>query len=127
MQKIIIKFICLLILIYFGCEKKDTVNIEVVDVSEPAVNFFIAAKSGDYKEVKRQIEEGIDINRQDEIGETALMKATKERYIEIIEFLISKGADINIKNNYKKNALSLAIENNYPDVIEILKGAGATE
>ena len=54
--------------------------------------FFQAVKSGDYAEVKRLTEAGVDINAQDNEELTALMYSSLKGYPEIVKLLIEAGA-----------------------------------
>ena len=48
---------------------------------------------------------------KDQDGNTALMKASKNGRIQVVELLLRKGAQINFKNKDGKSALDLATEN----------------
>ncbi len=55
---------------------------------------------------------GIDINKQDKWGHTALMYATEFGLLEISRKLLEHNADPYIKNNDGKNAFDLILSNN---------------
>ncbi|TKZ29069.1 ankyrin repeat domain-containing protein [Brachyspira catarrhinii] len=82
---------------------------------------------GDYKEVEATADSlGPNIDYQDNDGLTALMWASANGYLEIVEYLIrEKSANPNIKNNKGKTALDLAKENRHEEVAEFLRKAGA--
>ena len=54
--------------------------------------FFQSVRSGDFAEVKRLIEEGADVNAQNNYGGTALMRASQEGHPEVAKLLIEAGA-----------------------------------
>ena len=53
---------------------------------------------------------GIDINFQDNKGNTALMRACVYEHKKIVEILLAVGADIYITNNKGRNAIICACE-----------------
>jgi ankyrin repeat protein len=76
-----------------------------------------------YQELLKQqknekwLEEGlksefIDINHQDEDGNTFLINCLKEGKFQSVEWLIKHGADIFIKNKERKAAINIAVEKN---------------
>ena len=67
-------------------EEKEGVNQEV---------FIWSVRSGDYAEVKRLIEEGVDVNAKDYNEYTVLMSASYDGHREIAKLLIEEGADVN--------------------------------
>lgn len=86
-----------------------------------------ACKKGDCKEVEATADSlGPKIDYQDNDGLTALMWASANGYLEIVEYLIrEKSANPNIKNNKGKTALDLAEEKGRKEVVEFLRKIGA--
>ncbi|HEV3269267.1 MAG TPA: ankyrin repeat domain-containing protein [Candidatus Rhabdochlamydia sp.] len=70
-------------------------------------------------EVKDLLRE-VDINYQDDDGDTFLHAATKEGHQDIVELLVDKGADRTIQNKEHKTALDLANELNNPNKQKII-------
>lgn len=60
-----------------------------------------------------------DVNKQNNLGKTALMYALNSQNIEFITTLINKGADVNIKDSSNETALSYALKQNCPENIII--------
>ena len=77
-----------------------------------------AIKSGDSINIKKIVKSGADVNEVDKIGETALMWAVYNDYVDIVKLLINAGADVNVKNKYEFTALIRALKN--PRILEIL-------
>jgi len=82
--------------------------------------------------VNSLIEEGANINLQDEYRKTALMHASEEGHIDIVNALIEAGANINLQNNEGETALMYAASNNdltmvnaLIDIVNALIEAGA--
>jgi ankyrin repeat protein len=68
--------------------------------------------------------EYIDINHQDEDGNTFLIKCLIAGKFQSVEWLIKNGADINIKNKQRKTAIHIAIEKNSLPVVKGLLELG---
>jgi len=61
------------------------------------------------KIIQLLIENGGDVNHQDDFGVTTLMTVAQfKRRVPLIRFLLEKGADITIKDNDNKTALDYA-------------------
>ncbi|WP_024790247.1 ankyrin repeat domain-containing protein [Lebetimonas sp. JH292] len=60
----------------------------------------------------------LDINMQDNYGNTALMKAAMEGNIDVFEDLLNNGADIFIKNNDGNSVLWFACFSNSKKIVE---------
>ena len=63
------------------------------------------------------------MNIQNRKGETALMIAVSNQYINIVIYLIEKGADVTIRNNNGKTALDIAREKNFDKIVSLLEEA----
>ncbi len=101
-----------------------------------------AAYRGDVAAVRSYLDRGCDVNSTDDSGYTALMYASTNGYIEIVQALLNKAANVNAKETDRgyaeftangtvihqgdtNTALSLAIANNHPEIKELLIKAGA--
>ena len=83
------------IIIFFIIFMMTTQNV----VAEDRLNYIMyeACKTGDIATVKRMIERGVDVNiKSDFFAHTALMLATYNGHLDIVNYLLSKGADANI-------------------------------
>ena len=60
---------------------------------------MFAASSGNLNMVQCLVENGANLDIQNEYGWTALMRATMENHIDIVRYLLDKGADVNMKTN----------------------------
>ena len=79
---------------------------------------------GQYRITKELIEAGVDVNERDYKEYTALIYAVSERYLDIVELLISSGAHINIKVD-GITALMHASDDGYQEIVELLIKSGA--
>ena len=74
---------------------------------------------------------GADVNAQltgaGAEGYTALMFASTNNKLDLVEYLISKGADVHLKAEDGTTALSLAVKEKNDKMIKLLKAKGAKE
>ncbi len=87
-----------------------------------------SAESGDYAEVKRLIEEGADVNTQDQdLGWTALELASGKGHIEVVKLLIEEGANVNAQDQdgLGWTALISASYHGHPEIVKLLIDKGA--
>ena len=68
---------------------------------------------------------GVDVKHVAKEGETALMKAVRDGYSEVVEMMLEHGADIGHQDNKGWNALMVAANNGRRDMIKILLNKGA--
>jgi ankyrin repeat protein len=68
----------------------------------------------------------LDIQNTNANGETPLIAACKEGFLEGVEMLVEDGADINRKDASGKTPLDYAYADNDPDIIDYLTQHGAT-
>src|SRR3989304_2179751 len=71
------------------------------------------------------INDGADVNKQDDIGQTLLHVATWNENITAMTLLINNGADVNIQNKYGETPLKRAAGLNNIKAMELLINNGA--
>jgi len=64
-----------------------------------------AAAAGDVDELRRLLARGVDINRADYDGRTALHLAASEGHVNAVTFLIGRGADASMRDRWGNTAL----------------------
>lgn len=86
-----------------------------------------AIRSGNLNSVKALIDQGADVNMQDNIGFPPLGIAIMCDHADIVEFLIRKGANVNMVNQQRagKTPLHIAVEMCRSDSVKHLIGHGA--
>lgn len=84
-----------------------------------------ATRQGDLEQVRRLLEQGVDIDSKDEHGQTALMHAAHEGRTELVRLLIDRGADMNVTAKYNFTALMLSLIAHHPEIARTLIEAGA--
>ncbi len=69
-----------------------------------------AARTGDLMMLTSLTEEGADVNRANEQGNTALMMASYEGNLDCIQFLLESGSEVNWQNHQMNTPLHLATQ-----------------
>jgi serine/threonine-protein phosphatase 6 regulatory ankyrin repeat subunit B len=67
------------------------------------------------------LKRGLDINLQNEQGETALILAAWYGREDLVELLLKKGADPNLKTRKGLSALKVASANRYDNIVKKLR------
>jgi ankyrin repeat protein len=82
-------------------------------------------KSANIAAVQKLLDEGVDVNWKDTLGDTALICASVHGHVEIIKLLLDKGALPDIQNNFGGTALMNASHNGRVDCARLLLERGA--
>jgi ankyrin repeat protein len=107
--------------------------VPAVPVAHPINQEFVdAALRGNGARVHELLVAHTDVNSVDSNGRTALMQASQEGHLAIVQELLAAGANVNIvagprgmARNYGPFALMLATGNGNIDIIRLLIAAGA--
>jgi ankyrin repeat protein len=85
-----------------------------------------AAEGNDINQVKRLLEEGVDVNARDSFtAAPALIHASRNGNLQVVRVLLEKGADVNAKNKHGFTALIQASMYAHPDTARLLLERGA--
>jgi ankyrin repeat protein len=99
-----------------------TNNVKLTD----GETFLLSSSSNnDYKGVKKALDEGVEVNIQDDDGATALFWASRKGFIEIVNLLVEAKADVNVKTTYAWTALMEASLNGHFEIVDKLITCGA--
>lgn len=91
-----------------------------------APNIIWPAKNGHFEAVKCLVENGADVNKTDDLNQTALYWAAAEGYKEIVKYLLSTKCDITIKSDLTgRSALHFCAERGDENLVSILLDQGA--
>ena len=117
----------LLVLLFSGCGDgclKTTAKI--MEKAEKITPLMNAARDGDKEKVKKLIENGVDVNKKDKYGESALVRAVEKNHPEIVEILLKHGAKPNVRfTRGMTTPLLVASINGYDKVVDVLLKNGA--
>ena len=91
------------------------INPHLIDSMERT--YLHKATFRDLKTLNVFIEAGIDINKKDSLGKTALHYASHYKKIDMVESLLLKGADYTITDSHNKTAIDEATT---PEIIDII-------
>jgi len=100
------------ILLLVGCDIDDMTLIE-------------ACKKGRLEDVKRLLNEGVDVNTTDKDGNTALKWAIYYQHIDVVSFLLNSGADVNPQNKDGHTALMATAYVGFPEATTLVLEKGA--
>ncbi|MHA1908951.1 MAG: ankyrin repeat domain-containing protein, partial [Candidatus Thorarchaeota archaeon] len=90
-------------------------------MSDAGKQLIQAAEAGDLEAVKQALEDGADINFQDEFfKDTALHKTSSAGHLEIVEYLIEHGADMLLLNGVDFTPLHLAARDGRLSVVQLI-------
>ena len=103
---------------------KDIVKL-LMDNGAKYSSIHIAAQTGDQAQVKVFLSQGIDINVEDDKGNTPLFYAIRDSHDELAQFLIDQGADINYTDKNGYGPLHHAIWYGRAAMVKVLVSRGA--
>lgn len=84
-----------------------------------------ASAKGDTEEVRWLLEQGAEVNGQNEKGQTALMLATLNNHYKIVELLIEAGSDVNVRDHNKLTPFIASGSNGFFEILELMAKNGA--
>ena len=90
-----------------------------------AAGLFIASEDGYLETVKFLVEQGADVDHQNNNGDTALIEASWCGHLETVKFLVEQEADVNLQNNSGKtffDYLKLDYKKEIEGILELLSG-----
>ena len=73
------------------------------------------------KWIEQLIKDGVDLNKQDDQGQTLLMKATEQGHFPATVKLLENGADVLIKNDNLEDAYSLSMKNENKEIARLIR------
>jgi len=88
--------------------------------------FLEAAKKGDVTELKKLLDQGVNVDSKSKYGVTALGFACSKGQLDAVQLLIERGANVNAEDTfYHATPISWAIENGHNDIVKFLLQKGA--
>ena len=95
---------------------------ETLEATAPVTDPAAAAR---LERVRRSLEQGLDVNKADPDGRTALMMAAFEGYTEVVELLLEHGAEVDRRDGAGRTAVMYASSGPFPQTVELLIQSGA--
>ncbi|CAM3238665.1 ankyrin repeat domain-containing protein [Paenibacillus taichungensis] len=110
-----------------GCvpEVRNDSKVEEKLSTSPDELLLKAAEGRDTESIEKWIQEGANINAQDQSGRTAVMIATYNNDLASATMLIEAGADVNVQDDMKNNPFLYAGAEGYLDILKLTIEAGA--
>ncbi len=96
------------------------VNKRRPGIGEDSTPLHSAAAMGVLNIAKMLIDAGADINLEDRIGHTPLIRAIVNYNIDMVKLLIANGANINTLTRNNESPLYIAATRNNPEIIKLL-------
>ena len=104
---------------------RDELQLKYMDRDISAAALFLAVEKGFVQTVETLLSVGIDVNSKDNLGQTALHRATRRKDEKMVRLLLKSGADVECKDDDNRTPWSANLRCNDPDVLQILLNAGA--
>jgi ankyrin repeat protein len=96
-----------------------------VNKSGETILHLLANKPNQSEIIKYFLGKGVDANKVDKEGNTALIKAAASRETAALEQLLTVTKDVNAKNLKGESALTIAVKNGTPENVALLLNKGA--
>ncbi|KAL9137486.1 MAG: hypothetical protein Q9175_001311 [Cornicularia normoerica] len=84
-----------------------------------------AALTGNVKDIRRELDRGVDVNARDGQPAAALLLASQSGHDAVVQLLLDHGADVNLKGRFCGTALAAASYEGHTAVVEMLLSHGA--
>ena len=108
-------------------EAKGTASLKET-VTPEGRDLVLATRYGQENVVKTMLDRGVDIQKRDELGNTALIAAASEGHKELVTLLLSHRAEVNAQSNDGTSALMAAASVGNRDIAgKLLKGGAKVD
>lgn len=104
---------------------RDELQLKSMDRDISAAALVLAVEKGNVQTVKTLLALEIDINCKDDLGQTALHRATRCKDESMVRLLLKDGADVECKDDDHRTPWSANLRCKNPDILQILLDAGA--
>ncbi|KAL8690273.1 MAG: hypothetical protein Q9218_004239 [Villophora microphyllina] len=104
---------------------KNELQLRSTDRDISAAALFLAIEKGLVQMVETLLELGTDVNCKDNLGQTALHRATRRADEKMVKLLLKSGADVECKDDNHRTPWSANLQCKSPGILQILLDAGA--
>ncbi len=110
---------CALVSVLPGCgsSSSDNGNGGAVSVTDLNDRLIEAAWANDIETARALIEQGADVNAQDDTRQSAYLIATSEGHVELLDLTLDNGADVASLDGFNGTGLIRAAERGHHDVV----------
>ncbi len=98
---------------------------EALEAEAEALGIILAARYGHENIVRLLLDRGVDVDQQDELGNTPLIAVAGEGHTSILRLLLERGANVHLSTNDGTTALMNAAANGRLEHVRLLLQAGA--
>ena len=98
---------------------------EPVETTEATPPVKDPATEARLERIRRALEQGLDVNKTDPDGRTALMIAAFDGYTEVVALLLDYGAEVDRSDGAGRTAMMYASSGPFPQTVELLLRRGA--
>ena len=95
---------------------------ETTEATPPVIDAVAEAR---LERVRRSLEQGLDVNKTDPDGRTALMIAAFDGYTEVVDLLLDYDAEVDRSDGAGRTAMMYASSGPFPQTVELLLRRGA--
>jgi ankyrin repeat protein len=88
-------------------------------------SIYRMAERGDLESIRSKLNQGVNVNKVDHYGNSALMSAARWGHNDVVEFLLNAGAKIDMQNNFGYTALMEASRFDQIETVKFLVSKGA--
>lgn len=99
---------------------------EILCGQQAPISLHAAAESGNTQAINTLLDQGHDINQQDNRGYTPLLAAAAGGQVQAIELLVNHGADLNAMDNAGNTALHIATSYGHLEAVRVFLQKGLT-
>lgn len=104
---------------------EDKLQLGFVDRDISAAALFLAVEKGHVQVVETLLKLGTDVNSKDNLGQTALHRATRREDEEMVRLILKCGADVECKDDGHRTPWSANLRCKSTGILQILLDAGA--
>ena len=95
---------------------------ETPEATPPVTDPAAAAR---LERVRLSLEQGLDVNKADPDGRTALMMAAFDGYTDVVELFLDHGAEVDRRDGSGRTGIMYAASGPFPQTVELLARSGA--
>lgn len=106
-------FSCTIILFFF--------SISLLSLTQDEETLLDASLFGDGDVIEKLLDKNVNVNVQDDVGNTALILASIEGHITVVDMLLKANARKDILNKHGMSALDYARDKRRKEVIKMLE------
>jgi len=89
------------------------------------ISFFELIRNGEISEIEAELQKGVDIEKPDSRGDTAVLIAARGGRLDVLRLLVGRGANINALDVKKRDVINIAITTKNVELARVALELGA--